>query len=550
MIRRSGVALVPFLILALLAACGGGDSSEESDDSSPDETSGETGGETGDEAGPPQPGGTLRYGLSSESNSWDPTVANFSSNGWTVARTFYDTLVMLDENYEWKPYLAESIEPNDDYTVWTFTLRDGVSFHNGEPLDAAAVKQNMDRHLVAALTATVFEPVETIEAPADDTVVITLDRPWVRFPLVFASNPGIMTAPEMIADPDGGSNPIGTGPFVFDSWVIDDTLDVVRNDDYWNGPPNLDGIQFKVITDHLTRQTALENGELDSAVITLAPSLVDFRDEADEKGWQLLSPPGGEQTEVFFLMNLLRAPFDDREVREALVLATDKQALIDTLRDGLYEPAEGMYPPDSPWYVETDYPDPDPERARELVENWEAEHGEQLSFVLGTPQEQATLEAMQLVQSQWEAAGFDVEIKTLEATEYITSTLSGDYDVNIWQFYSAPHPDGEYVWLHSDFAKPEGQIALNFGRIRNDAIDDAIEELRGEPDDERAKELFGIVQQEMADELVHIWLYHDYSAAVTAPNVHGIMDWDFPDGTKGAPMNQIQPLFFNAWIEQ
>src|SRR5215204_7219263 len=119
---------------------------------------------------------------------------------------------MLDENYEWKPYLAESVEPNDDYTVWTFGLRDGITFHNGEPLDADAVKQNIDRHLTSALTGTVFEPVESIEAPDEHTVVITLDRPWVRFPIVFAAQPGIMTAPAMIAASDGGSNPVGTGP--------------------------------------------------------------------------------------------------------------------------------------------------------------------------------------------------------------------------------------------------------------------------------------------------------------------------------------------------
>jgi ABC-type transport system substrate-binding protein len=264
----------------------------------------------------------------------------------------------------------------------------------------------------------------------------------------------------------------------------------------------------------------------------------------------MLSPPGGEETEVFFLMNLLREPFDDRQVREALVLATDKQTLIDTLREGLFEPANGLYPPDSPWYVETDYPQYDPERARELVEDWETEHGEQLSFKLGTPQEQSTLEGIQMIQSQWEAVGFDVEIVSYEGTEYITSTLSGDYDVNVWQFYSAPHPDGEYVWLHSDFAKPEGELALNFGRIRSDAIDAALEEARGTPDEDRQKELYGTVQQEMADDLVHIWLYHDYAAAVTAPTVHGVMDWDLPDGTPGAAMVNVQPVFHDTWIEQ
>jgi ABC-type transport system substrate-binding protein len=533
------------LVMALFAAACAGDD----DDDAGGEDDGPTGTEDSEPAGEPQPGGVLRYGLTAETNSWDPAVANWSSNGWTVARTFFDTLVMYDENLDWKPYLAESVEPNEDHTVWTFTVREGITFHNGEALTAEVVKANIDRHLTSALTGTVFEPVETVEVTDERTVVITLNRPWVRFPTVFTGQPGIMIAPEMIESSEGGLNPIGTGPFVFEDWVIDDRLTVARNDDYWNEPPLLDGIEFRVITDHRTRQTALENDELDSALITLAQSLVDFRDASEDEGWQMLSPPAGEETEVLFLMNLLREPFTDREVREALALALDKETLIETIREGLYEPADGMYPPDSPWYVETDYPQYDRERAAQIVEEWEAENGP-LSFTLGSPQEDATLVAMQAVQEQWQAVGIDVDIATLEATEYITSTLSGDYDLNVWQFYGLPHPDSEYVWLHSDFAADEGSLALNFGRIRSPVIDDALDEARGTQDPARQKELYDIVQQEMADEVFHLWLYHDYSAAVTAPNIHGVLDWDFPDGTRGAGMIQIQPLFHDTWMEQ
>jgi peptide/nickel transport system substrate-binding protein len=549
MARRSNrvrIGILLLLVLALVgAACGGSD--DESGDGDGDGP-GATDTDSSEPVGEPQAGGTLRYGLTAETNSWDPAVANWSSNGWTVARAFFDTLVMYDENLELRPYLAETVEPNDDHTVWTFTIREGITFHNGEALTAEVVKANIDRHLTSALTGTVFEPVESVEVADERTVVITLDRPWVRFPTVFTGQPGIMMAPEMIESPDGGLNPIGTGPFVFDDWVVDDQLTVVRNDDYWNEPPLLDGIEFRVITDHRTRQTALENDELDSALITLAQSLVDFR-EAEDDGWQMLSPPAGEETEVLFLMNLLREPFTDREVREALALALDKETLIETIREGLYEPADGMYPPDSPWHVETDYPQYDRDRAAQIVEEWEAENGP-LSFTLGSPQEDATLVAMQAVQEQWQAVGIDVEIATLEATEYISSTLSGDYDLNVWQFYGLPHPDSEYVWLHSDFAADEGQLALNFGRIRSDVIDEALDEERGTDDEARQKELYGIVQQEMADQVFHLWLYHDYSAAVTAPDVHGILDWDFPDGTPGAGMIQIQPVFHDTWIEQ
>lgn len=541
--RRPASVLALLASLALLAAACSGAGDDTTTEAGGD---GEATTSTAD-AGEPQEGGTLVYGLSSETNNWDPTVANWSNNGWTVAYAVFDTLMAFDEDFELKPYLAESFEPNEDHTVWTITPRESVTFHNGEPLDAETIAMNIQRHFDSPLTGSVFEPVESMEV-VDGTVQITLEESWVNFPITFTNQPGIMVAPEMIENPDGGSNPIGTGPFVFDDWIPDDQLTVTRNDDYWNGAPYLDGVEFRVITDHTTRATALETGELDAALISLANDLVDFQEEAAEGEYQILAPEGGEESEVFFLPNLEREPFDDQRVREAMALAIDRERLIETLREGLYEPADGIYPPDSPWYVETDYPEFDPERARELVDEWEAETGEDLSVTLGSPQEASTLEAMQAVQAQWEEVGIDVDIKTLEATQYISDTLSGNYEVNVWQYYAAPHPDGEYVWLHSDFAAPEGQLALNFGRIRDDEIDAALEEARGIEDVERQRELYGQIQEVMAEQVYHVFLYHDFSAVVAQDFVHGVMDWTFADGTPGSGMVLPRPRLDTTWM--
>jgi peptide/nickel transport system substrate-binding protein len=541
-IRALGGGILALTLLA--AACGGGGDDDSDDAQDPDQT-----GTSAPDAGPPQAGGTLVYGLAAETNSWDPAAGTWSNSGWTVGRAIYDSLVMYDEDLQWRPYLAEAIEPNDDYSEWTITTREGVNFHNGQPLDAEAVKLNIDRHIASPLTGSVFDPVEEVEVIDDRTVVITLDRSWVRFPSILSGQPGLMVAPEMIEDPDGGANPIGTGPFVFESWSVDDELIVTRNEDYWRDPTYLDGITFKVITDHQTRAIALRNEELDAATISLANDLVDFQDEMESEGWQMLEP-SGETPETFFLLNQEHPPLDDRRVREALVLATDTQTIIDTLREGFVERADGMYPTDSPWYVDTGYPEPDPERAAELVAEYEAETGEELSFTIGSPQEAATLEFIQFVQEQWDLAGIETEIKTLEATEYITSTVTGDYEINVWAFYSSPHPDGEYTWLHSSFAKPIGELSLNFERIRDDEIDAALDEGRSSDDPERHEELYAAVQQRMTDELYHVWLYHDRSATVAHPDLHDVLAWDFPDGTPGSGMINVQPWFTAAWMEQ
>ena len=192
----------------------------------------------------------------------------------------------------------------------------------------------------------------------------------------------------------------------------------------------------------------------------------------------------------------------------------------------------------------------DPGDAAELVEEYESETGEELSFTIGSPQEAATLEFIQFVQEQWSLAGIDTEIEALEATEYITSTVTGDYEINVWAFYSGQHPDSEYTWLHSSFAKPVGELSLNFERIRDDEIDAALEEARAIDDVDRQKELYATVQERLADERYHVWLYHDRTAMVAHPELHGTFAWDFPDGTPGVGMINVQPFFTAAWMEQ
>jgi ABC-type transport system substrate-binding protein len=256
-----------------------------------------------------------------------------------------------------------------------------------------------------------------------------------------------------------------------------------------------------------------------------------------------------EDREVFLLMNQLREPFDDPDVRRALVLATDKQQIVDTVAGGLYQTAQGIWSPDSPWYVDTDYPDYDPDAAAELVAEIEEERGEPLQVTVSGPPWSIVLEGSQLLKEQWEAVGIEVELETLELSQYITTTVSGNYDVAIWQFHGAAHPDGEFVFLHSQYAAPVNEIGLNFARNVDPEIDEALLEARYTEDEERLRELYGTVQTEFADDLPYVFLWHVDDAILTSDQVHGLADWTMPDGSAGAGLFQARHRFHQVWIE-
>jgi peptide/nickel transport system substrate-binding protein len=466
-----------------------------------------------------------------------------------MARSFYDTLAWWDENDEAVPFLAESIEPNEDFATWTITLRPGVTFHNGEPLTADAVKQNLEAHRQSALTGTSLQPIESIEVVDELTLTVTMNAPWSQFPVTLTSFPGVVMAPAMFDDPGRAKNPIGTGPFRFTEWVPDSHLEVVRNDDYWLSRPYLDGIEFRIIPENLSRRNALETGGVDVAHVGLADDIIHFQQEAEAGNADVYIDEGGEATEVFLHINQTVEKLQDPLVRDALILATDQELLVDTLRSGFYEPAVGIYAPDSPWHVETDYPEPDAGRAAELVAEWEAVNGP-LTIRLGGTTDTDANEMLQLIASGWEDVGIDVAIESQELTQYINSALLGDYEVIIWDQYGSPHPDGEYAWLHSKFAAPQGQFSPNFGRNVNPEIDAAFDAARATDDPDELAELYGEIQRLLAEDRASVFVYHNTNSVVSQTDVHGIDDALLGDGTPSAGLlNQVH-LLHGLWLEQ
>ena len=216
----------------LATACGSSGSSGKASDNGPATTAGVTGGEN---EGTPVPGGELTYGLEADtSGGWCLYKAQLAIGGIQVARAIYDTLTEPGEDGKIHPMLAESVTSTDNKT-WTIKLRDGIKFHDGSPLTAAVVKENLDHYRKDnQLFVFVFADVKSIDVVDNLTLTVSLGRAWTAFPwhLWSSSRLGIMAKAQMDS-PDCNTKLIGTGPFTKVSWKYNDKFVAKKNPNYW-----------------------------------------------------------------------------------------------------------------------------------------------------------------------------------------------------------------------------------------------------------------------------------------------------------------------------
>lgn len=549
---RSAAAMATVLALALLAAaCGGGDST--SDTSQPPGTF--EANEVAEDAGPPQSGGTLTYGLNAETDGWDPTSNRWSGSGYIVGYSIFDPLAVFDEDANAVPYLAESFTPDADFMKWVIGVREGVMFHDGTPVDAAAIKAGLDKQKASPLTGATLDFVDSFEVTADGDVAVTMNKPWSTFPEMLTSQAGVVSAPSMAADPDGNKNPVGSGPFTFESWEQGAELRVKKNPNYWReGYPYLDQIDFRVVSDISARGQSLASGGLDIFETNDPRQIIEFTDKAKAgDDVQIFTDKAGEGSKIFVAFNMAKAPFDDPIARQAVAYGSDVAALSEQAYEGIFPPATGVFGTNSPYYVKPDaYPEYDPDKARELAQEYEQKYGKPLEFttnITGAPEVQLVA---QVLQAQLKEVGITVKLQTQEQLKLIADALTGNYEATGFILFGSPSLDREYVFFASP-AKPIPELNLNITRIpddQNKPIVDAMDKARATDDEQVKKEQYAIVQQEMAKNLNFGFLVQQTSAVVFNANVHGVLEWTAPnesggDGPTGIPTTAT--MTFNVW---
>ncbi len=536
--RRGALAATTALLLALAliaSACG----SNDPETAAPSDTAAEVADPVG--------GGQLNMALFQESNGWLPAGDLWAQSGYTVARTIFDPLTTYDANGEIKPYLAESVEPTtDDFTEWVITLRPGIEFHDGTPLDADAVITHLSAMNASPIWGQFFGLVEEMTATGELEVTLQMNTPFSTFPHVLSIQPGYVAAPAQYEAEDA-RNPIGTGPFVFDEWVIDDHLRVSRNPDYWQeGLPYVDVVEFQVLTDTETRRGALESGDVDLMEIQDAGTLAALETDG---GVELYINEDGETTERAILLNSLAAPFDNENARMAVAHAIDKDLLSRTVFEGRFPTANGMFAPESPWYQDVQYPVYDPDLAAEYATAYGEETGEQLSFALQTLPDSDALAQSQLMQQMMDAAGIEMGVQTVESTALIVNAVTGGYQAMAQELlFGSQHPDREYPIMHGGTGG--ANLSVNMTGIDNANVNEGLDATRETLDIDAQIEAWKQVQEGLAEDNTILFLVHAKIGLGSHDWVKGLLDTEMPDGEPKLDVTQTIPWLTEVWIDR
>ena len=537
--RRWRIVTIATLLAMLAVACG----SPEADPSTTDEQppSEDEGSEPGGEeaAGGPTTGGTLVAGLNGNASTLDPARGAGNSVN-TVGFAIYDTLMTVERfGDEPEPNIAESMEANDDLTVWTMTLPSGLTFSDGTPFDADAVKYNMDRHIdpdVGSTAAALLSMVDSVEAPDETTVVFNLKNPFANFPVLLSwdgsSTAGFIASPTALEEhgEEYSAHAAGVGPFMLDTWSVDGEVVVVRNPNYWNADKEirLDGIRFLSITDEQALYQAVQAGDVDIAWVT-EPSILSDAGNQDRVNQTLAVAIGHES----IALNMTVPPFDDLRARQALSMAIDREELVTLVTEGLGEPAYGLFPSSHQYANEAANPSFDLAGAQALVEEYEADTGEPFAFTYKCP---SAIRATSVIERQLTEAGMQVSVEVVEGAERLPMFLESDYQATCWTMASFLTPDAlPYRFFHST-----GD--LNTMGWNSSDFDTAADAARQSDSVEERAALWAQADEAIATELPWVWTTTQPIGWVSTPRVNS-EDLDDP-----ARLRHLIPRFDNMWL--
>ncbi|RBI77488.1 ABC transporter substrate-binding protein [Roseovarius sp. TE539] len=464
------------------------------------------------------PEDVLIVGQIAEPKSLDPAAVT-AVNDFRILVNLYEGLTRYKAGtLQPEPALATEWEISEDGTVYTFTLREGVTFHDGTPFNAEAVKFNFDRmlnedhpyHDTGPFPLSFFfGSVEKTEVIDDMTVKFTLNAPYAPFLSNLAYPTGLIVSPAAVKahGEDVGRNPVGTGPFKFVEWKSNERVVVDRHEDYWGENAASQAIVFRPITDANTRVAEMLAGGIDLMVEVPPTSLGQFQGD----GYTVHEQAGPHVW--FLILNAKEGPFADKRVRQAANYAIDKEAIANDVLEGTATVAAGPTPPAFAWAYNEDldpYPH-DPDKARELIKAAGAE-GAELTFYV-TEGGSGMLDPVPMgtaIQADLEAVGFDVTIETYEWNTFLGEVnpgLEGKADMAEMAWMTNDPDTLPYLALRSEAWPDKG--GFNSGYYANEEVDRLLEAARTATDQaERArlyKEMQVIVQEEAPWVFVANW---------------------------------------------
>lgn len=488
------------ILLAATGAVAAGCSTGEGVDLDGDGDTGTTGGTEG---------ATLRVAIGGEPDQLDPnkTSAYFA---FQVLENVFDTLVQPDENLEMQPALAESWEVSEDQLTWTFTLRDGVTWHDGSPFTSADVVYTYRRIIDEELAnAWRFSAVTDIEAPDERTVVITVSAPSPNLLSNLGGFKGLAIVQEAnVTSGDIATKPIGTGPFSVSEYRSGEVIALTANPDYWGGAPEIGGVEFSFISEASTALAALRSGEIDWTDVVPPQQVAELEGDGE---LELGVTPSSDYW--YLALNQAREPWSDVRVRQAIAYAIDRDAILQAVSYGTAEANQLAIPKDSVWFTEYSRYSLDLDTAQTLLS--EAGFTGGTLDMLATSDYPETVTAAQIIASNLEPLGITVEIRQPDFSTWLDEQNSGNFDMLMMGWLGNIDPDDFYYSQHHSSG---GSNAQGYA---NAEVDELLDAGRVETDKDVRKQTYADAATIIADECSYIYLYNPSVIQVWSPSLTG-----------------------------
>lgn len=529
-------------LMLLLTACSGSKPAPGSGGSG--SGSGGTSGSSGPAAqtSGPKKGGTLVMGIESETDVLDP----HREGGWItfrVTRQIFEPLVTEDLSKPasevplppLKPALAERWEVSPDGKTYTFYLRKGVKFHDGEPFNAQAVDFNIrrvwDKNFQyydprSSIGLHTWQALKEIKIVDDNTIQLILDRPFEPFLRMIAQGSmgtaGIMSpaALKKWGQDQVGDHPVGTGPFKFVERVRGQKIVLERNNDYWGEKPYLDRVIFRPLPEAAARVTALQTGEAD--LIAVPPP--DAIDQLKSKGFEVIM---GTVPHVWYLHMNFKDPIigKDVRIRQAIAMAIDRAGMAKNLLKDTATPAYSIQSPANEAFDPNfkDYPY-DPEKAKQLLAEAGYPNGFETTFQVSVDGSGQLIPVpmAEWIQRDLAKIGIKVKLDTYEWITYLGKWVGGmepgiGFNQMSWGFST---PYFLYIIAHSKYSAPTG---LNSGRYQNKTVDDLMDKATQQMDPKQAQAIWKQVNEQLSKDVAFIPVISDKAPHAMSKKVKGFV---------------------------
>ena len=448
----------------------------------------------------------VTIGMQLEPPNLDPTGGAAAAIDEVVYANIFEGLTRFEADGSISPALAESWEISEDGKTYTFTLRTGVTYHDGSAFDANDVKFSLDRARAEDSTnaqKALFADIESVEIVDEATVKIQLGNPNGNLAFNLAWGDAVIVAEETIDS--AKTSPIGTGPFLFSGWVQGDKIDLSKNVNYWGEPVSLDKVTFKFISEPTAAFAAVMAGDVDAFPVFPAPENLALFD-ADPRFNVVL---GSTEGETILSTNNKQPPFDNKLVRQAVAHAIDRSAIIDGAMFGYGTPIGTHFAPHHPDYQDlTAASSYDPEKAKELLKEAGFEDG--FSTTLKLPPPSYARRGGEIIAAQLREVGIQAEISNLEWAQWLEQVFRGkDFGLTIVS-HTEPMDIGIY-------ARPDYYFQYD-----NADFQSLIEGLSTETDTAKRSEMLKEAQQTIADDYVNGYLFQLAKTGVAKTKLKGL----------------------------